>query len=415
MRVLMIVDYLPYPPISGGRIRVYNLLRQVARFHAVSLAGFLEKPEDAEGLPHLRELCERVETASFRQRSRLAKVPGLLRFALEGKPPELNLLYSEELVEKINQLVSSLDFDLIQIESTLGFYLESLPKTGRYKTIQMFQNFSLQQYGRVSQIEQRWDSKLRAGLKSLTMGAWEPRYAEKFDCCTAVSEADQDLLLKANPRLQVEVIPNGVDLEQYQPLPLPDEKKAPAILFIGNMGYPPCADAALYFCSEIFPSLRQALSNLELWIVGRDPSPEVLNLEGPGIHVTGRVESVLPYYQQCAVSVVPLRAGGGTRLKILEAMALGRPVVSTTIGCEGLEVVDGQHLLLADTPRQFAEQTLRLLREHELAQALATQGRQLVEARYGWEKIAAHLLKIYAELAAHSNRPAAVDRLGAKP
>jgi glycosyltransferase involved in cell wall biosynthesis len=176
------------------------------------------------------------------------------------------------------------------------------------------------------------------------------------------------------------------------------------------MGYPPCVDAVLYFCREIFPRIRRTLGTAELWIVGRDPRPEVMQLNGDGVHVTGRVDEVIPYYQQSAVSVVPLRAGGGTRLKILEAMALGRPVVSTTIGCEGLEVVDGEHLLIADNCEQFAEKTVRLLTDRQIYQHISTNGRQLVEARYDWDKIAGRLMEVYAELIAQRDPPKPMGR-----
>jgi glycosyltransferase involved in cell wall biosynthesis len=208
--------------------------------------------------------------------------------------------------------------------------------------------------------------------------------------------------MKVNPRLQVDVIPNGVDTEKYQPLP-PPENVSPSLMFVGSMDYPPCVDAVLYFCSDILPLIRQAINPLELWIVGRDPHPEVLKLNGSGVHVTGRVEDVVPYYQQSTVCVIPLRAGGGTRLKILEAMALGRPVVSTTIGCEGLDVVDGEHLLIADTPEQFAEKTVRLLDDRHLSQYICANARKLVEARYGWDQIAERLMDVYEEMVAKPN------------
>jgi sugar transferase (PEP-CTERM/EpsH1 system associated) len=399
MRILMIADYLPYPLFSGDRIRNYNLLRRVASRHEVSLAAFLDKPDDAaEGILHLRQFCAKVETASFHRRRRLARIPSLLRYALAGKPPELKLLHSEELVAKIKQLVSTMDFDIVQIDSRMGLYLETLPQNRRCKSILMFQNFTFQQGRRIFQIERRWDRKIRVLLDSVAMFQWEPRYAQRFDRCTTVSEIDRRFLLQANSRLHVDVIPNGVDIRKYQPLPA--ENASPALLFIGNMGYPPCVDAALYFCREIFPHIRRMIGAAELWIVGRDPRPEVLQLNGDGVHVTGRVEDVIPYYRQSAVCVVPLRAGGGTRLKILEAMALGRPVVSTTIGCEGLDVVDGEHLLIADTPEQFAEKTVCLLTDRQLYQYISAHGRQLVEARYDWEKIAGRLMEVYAEMLA---------------
>ncbi len=205
------------------------------------------------------------------------------------------------------------------------------------------------------------------------MGYWEPRYAEKFDRCTTVSELDQQLLMKANPRLQVDVIPNGVDIEKYQPLPLPPENASPSLMFIGSMGYPPCVDAVLYFAMRFFLSFVRRSTQWSCGSLGADPHPEVLNSMAMACMSQGWVADVVPYYQQSTVCVVPLRAGGGTRLKILEAMALGRPVVSTTIGCEGLEVVDGEHLFIADTPEQFAEKTVRLLRDRQLYQHICCQ------------------------------------------
>jgi len=397
MRILIIADYLPYPLIGGDRIRIYNLLRRVARRHEVSLAALLEKPEDVDGVPHLKDFCARVETANLRRHSPLAHLPGLLRYALAGKPPELKFLQSDELINKIKGLASTMDFDIVQIEHAhMGLYLQIFPQNRRCKSILMFHNFTSQQYRRIFHYERRWEWKIRALLNSVAMGNWEPRFAERFDLCTTVSEVDRRLLKKVNPRLRVDVIPNGVDIEKYQPLPA--ENASPSLLFIGNMGYPPCVDAVLYFCREIFPLIRHTISATELWIVGRDPRSEVLQLDDDGVHVTGRVDEVIPYYQKSSVCVVPLRAGGGTRLKILEAMALGRPVVSTTIGCEGLEVVDGVHLLIADTPEQFAEKTVRLLSDRQLYQDISAKARQLVEARYGWDKIAGRLMEVYAEM-----------------
>ncbi len=399
MRILVIADYLPYPLIGGDRIRIYNLLRRVARRHEVSLAAFLEKPTDIEGVEHLKQFCAHVETVNFQQRSRIMKAPGMFGYALSGKPPELYLLHSDELVEKIKRLTATMDFDILQIEhARMGLYLEKLQSRERSKSLLMFHNFTSQQYGRVSQIERRWDRKFRTRLDSMAMGYWEPRYAEKFTRCATVSEADRELLLQSNPRLQVEVIPNGVDIEKYLPLPLPPKHTNPSLLFLGNMGYPPCVDAALYFCHDIFPLILQSNHAAEFWIVGRDPRPEVLELNNSNVHVTGRVDDVHPFYQQSPVCVVPLRAGGGTRLKILEAMALGRPVVSTTIGCEGLNVVDGEHLLIADTPTQFSEKTMNLFNDRELYQRISENGRSLVEGRYGWDQIAEKLTDIYEQM-----------------
>jgi glycosyltransferase involved in cell wall biosynthesis len=212
-----------------------------------------------------------------------------------------------------------------------------------------------------------------------------------------VSESDRRLLVAANPRLQVDVVPNGVDTRAHRPLK--QEEGSPALVFVGNMDYLPCADAVLTFCRDVLPRIRQVMAKVEMWIVGINPGPKVRALEGNGVHVTGLVEDVRPYYGRSTVCVVPLRAGGGTRLKILEAMAFGRPVVSTTIGCEGLGVVDGEHLLIADRAEDFAARTLRLLTDEKLRQSIANRARAMVESRYDWDIIAKRLMQVYAEVA----------------
>ena len=165
MRILIIADYLPYPLMGGDRIRIYNLLRRVASRHEVSLAAFLENPDDVEGVRHLKQFCTRVETASLQRHSPVAHVPGLLRYALEGKPLELKFLQSAELANKIKGLAATMDFDIVQIEKErMAMYLEALPPNRRRKSILMFHNFSFQQYRRISSIEGRLDKKLRALL-----------------------------------------------------------------------------------------------------------------------------------------------------------------------------------------------------------------------------------------------------------
>jgi glycosyltransferase involved in cell wall biosynthesis len=289
------------------------------------------------------------------------------------------------------------DFDIVHIEqSRMAMYLEDIPPGANCARILAFQNIASDQYARILQVERRQITRMRALFHSKLMRRWEPRYAERFDRCIAVSDEDKSLLLSANPSLQIKIIPNGVDAKVLQPLAL--EVTPPALLFIGTMSYAPCIDAVAYLCDQILPHIRRELSGVELWIVGADPTPEVSALNRDGIHVTGRVKDVVPYYRRSAVSVVPLRAGGGTRLKILEAMALGRPVVSTSIGCVGLDVVDGEHLLVADNPKQFSDQVVRLLSDRTLYERIRTNARQLVVNRYDWDIIVGQLLDAYYEI-----------------
>lgn len=394
MRILFITDYPPYPPISGDRIRVYNLIRRLAKKHQVTLAIALWALDEVEAVSHMRQICHRVEAGSLRWRHPLNYLPEFLRYALEGKPLELGFLYSKGLACKIKQLVLSENFDVVHIEqSRMAMYLEAIPENARCARILAFQNVAASQYARILRVERKPISRMRNFLLSQMMRRWEPRYAERFDRCIAVSEADRRLLMEANPRLKIDLVPNGVDTQVFKPLTL--DEINPALLLIGTMSYTPCVDAAIYLCNQILPRVRRILGGIELWIIGANPSAAVSALSGYGIHVTGRVDDVIPYYKRSAISVVPLRAGGGTRLKILEAMAFGRPVVSTSIGCEGLDVVDGEHLLVADNPDLFSRQIIRLLTDQALYKHIITNARQLVVSRYDWNEIAEQLLRVY--------------------
>ena len=196
-----------------------------------------------------------------------------------------------------------------------------------------------------------------------------------------------------NPGLAADVVPNGVDTVSLQVMPLDAENES--LIYIGSMGYQPVSDGAVFFCKSVLPLIRQTFAHTDVWLVGREPTPEVLELADDHIHVTGQVTDIKEYYEKASISIVPLRAGGGTRLKILEAMALGKPVVSTSIGCEGLDVVHGRHLLVADTPQEFAQAIIDLFTNQELAQSISLEARKLVVEQYEWRMITENLVNIF--------------------
>ncbi|HVN85710.1 MAG TPA: glycosyltransferase family 4 protein [Candidatus Binatia bacterium] len=396
MRVLIITNQVPYPLVSGVRLRNYHLVRRMAEHHEVYLASHLYRPEDADDIGHLQEFCHHVTTGWLRPVPFRPHIPAMLRFLLSGTPFELEYFYSQELAEHLLALNRQSRFDLVHIEeSILAPYIELFPRPGTRRLLS-FHNVGFQQLARMSHLAPTWKMKLRLRAFAAHMRWWEPRYAARFDRCIAVSESDRRGLLSANSCLHVDVVPNGVDTEAYQPLPL--DGGSASLLFIGNLGYLPCVDAAQFLVAEILPRVRRAVPDAEVWLVGAEPPPSITRLQSDGVHVTGMVSDVLPYYRRTAVAVVPLRAGGGTRLKILEAMALGRPVVSTTIGSEGLDAVDGAHLLNADGADAFAAQVIRALQDRSLAARLAGNARQFVVERYDWDAIAARQLQTYREI-----------------
>lgn len=399
MRILIIAPFIPYPLTSADAVRLYNLLKYITREHEVYLACLLdESPGVDEGVPHLREMCAGVEVAFKERKSRLKRLPGYIQYGLTGKPPELIFFDSRNFREKLQKLASTVDFDIVQIEhSCMGLYSEIFPQKPGLQRIMVIHNVSAQQWERIARVERGRGSSLRSMLYSWTMSLWEPKYAEKFNRIITVSVANKELLNRSNPRLKIDVVPNGVDTQLHKALPIKDI--SPNLIFVGIMEYEPNVDAAIYFCHEILPHIRAKIPEVRLWIVGKDPTPEVLALASDSVHVTGRVADVTPYYEQSSISVVPLRAGGGTRLKILEAMGLGRPVVTTTIGCEGLDVAGGEHLLIGDSPEEFSARVIDLLTDHALYRRIADGARKLVEEHYDWKAIGEQMLRIYSGMA----------------
>jgi glycosyltransferase involved in cell wall biosynthesis len=214
---------------------------------------------------------------------------------------------------------------------------------------------------------------------------YELHILRQFSAILVCSEQDASLLRELDETLEAYVMPNGVDLAYFHPQSTITTKKS--LVFTGTFSYEPNVDAAVYFVEEILPLVREQYPEIELYLVGSNPHPRVKALaKDPRVIVTGYVDDVRPFVWDAAIVIVPLRMGSGTRLKVLEAMAMEKPLVSTSIGCEGISTVSDEHLLVANTPTEFAEAIGRLLREDGLPKALGRNGRRLVELQYSWEK-----------------------------
>jgi glycosyltransferase involved in cell wall biosynthesis len=225
------------------------------------------------------------------------------------------------------------------------------------------------------------------------LGLWR-----RFDGVTFCSEADEERARALVPSVRSAVIPNSVDVDYFKPSPQDPPSDGSTVLFFGAINYYPNVDGLLYLLHEVWPLLAKSHPRARLKIVGQHPTPEILAFRGPRVEVSGQVEDVRPHLSSAAVSIAPLRIGGGTRFKILEAMAMARPVVSTPLGAEGIKFESGRHLLLADDAAAFARAVGRILDDAQLANHLASEGRALVEARYSWAVAADRLDLFFREL-----------------
>ncbi len=401
MKILFITFGLPYPPDSGVRIHDFYLVKNISQHHSVLVLSLLTSREQVKHIQGLRQYCDYVDFVLEKPHSIRQHFSRIIRSLLKGRPLATYPFIYGEMLSKIREIVTKWDVDIIQIEhSFFAPYVEAISTNGKCKKVLSFHNLGAIQYKRMMGLRTGFTQKSLFLIKWMLMLRWEAKYAEKFDHCLVVSPIEGKMLKSANPRLPISVIENGVDTELYQPLEYVSKNND--LLFIGVMGYPPNVDGILYFCEDIMPIIQCSIPDIRLVVVGHEPVPEIRKLvERGNVIVTGYVENVVPYYQQSKVTIVPLRGGGGTRLKILESMALGRPVVSTSIGCEGLNVADRENIMIADTPMEFAQCVIQLLMDKKLRERIAHNARCLVETHYDWSKISQKLMEVYDNIVDH--------------
>lgn len=386
MRILFLQNRLLFPPDTGGKIRTLNILRHLARWNEITYLCNL-RPGEEEFIPAMRDLGVNVETVLRRDltwgssRFYLALAQNLL------SPLPFNVAkhYDPLVHQRARALAANGRFDLLICDflqtARYAFDLEGLPRI-------LFQhNVEAQILRRHAETSPGWLRRRYMALQWHRMRRFEAATGRQFDTVIAVSEQDKALFEKDYDWRHVQTIDTGVDVAYFAPSQVPEHEDL--VLFIGAMDWLPNQDGVRHFVHQVWPLILRARPAARFRIVGRNPSREMLSLAtAPGVEVVGTVPDVRPYLAEASVVVVPLQVGGGTRLKIFEAMAMGKAVVSSTIGCEGLPVTAGAHLLVEDSPNPFADAVVQLLNNPARRTQLGAAARALVTQRYGSETVA---------------------------
>lgn len=399
MKALLILPSLPYPPDSGGKVRMFNLIKNLSHEHKMSLLCYMKPGDDAQYIPYLLKYCEDVRVVHRRS------IRSIQNFflAMFSKYPFLVVMrgFSHGTEKKILEIVRMKKPDLIHVET---FYVsQPILKIKNYFKIPLLlakHNIESLVYERYFRTRKNPFLRLLGYLDTCKMKKYEIEVCKHFDSFTLVSENDLRTFKKLIPGLNSNsyVIPNGVDLSYFDgKVDHGIENKQPTLLFVGTFAFVGNIDALLYFYRYSFPIIQRKIPNVKLYIVGSRPPKRIERLSSDSVVVTGYVEDLREYLTMCDVFIVPLRAGSGTRLKILEAMAMRKPVVSTSIGTEGIGAVPGRDIIIADTPEEFAEEVIKLLKNKKLRARIGSNGRKLVETKYNWEPIAKKLSQVYQE------------------
>ena len=415
MRILFLCLRCPYPPQRGDRIRSYNFIKQLSKRHDITLVFFAESESDIEAVKHLQPFCERVEWVKFSPS--FASINTAIH-CLSRIPLQVHYWYSPQMQRKINQLLAEENFQLIHAQLfRMGQYV--IKTEGIAKVLDLCDSLALN-LSRRAELDCT-PKRFLVKLEEKRVRRYEVEIMKAFDSGTVVAHFDRDYLLNQDNSLNLSVVPMGVDLKYFQPLKVNNDSngadvtekqnmtltvqedfaddRSKNLLFTGTMNYFPNSDAVIYFCNNVFPLIQKRYPDATFYIVGNHPTEQIRRLsDQKGVVVTGYVPDIRPYFEKASVFVAPLRAGSGIQTKNLEAMAMGIPIVTTSIGAMGLEAETDTELLIADTPETFAERVIYLIENPEIRQNLANAGRKRVEASYDWQVLVNRLEQVYDQI-----------------
>ena len=388
MNILFLSTRSPYPLISGHSLRTYHILKGAAQKHNVTFVTFVQLPEHElkrENLDHLRSFCKAVypfDIPTDLSRITFAK---MLFVNLFSSLPFVAQKYNAPLMrEKIREIIQREHIDLVHVDMLpLTAYINEFKNLAKILVNHNVESVRLYRWFKT---EPNPVKKGYLGIQWLKLKAFERSAMDSFDACVVVSEIDKELLLKMGVKSKLFVVPNGTNTKFFKPNG--GKVVENSVLWIGHMDVHTNKDAVLYFWKDIYPILRRKYPEVKMTFVGTAPPKEIsaaARTDG-NVRVTGFVDDIRPYIDEAAVMVVPIRIGSGTRLKILDAMAMGKAIVSTSVGCEGLNVNDGKDILTDDNPEDFADKTIELLKNSDKRITLEKNAIELAKT-YDWDLI----------------------------
>jgi len=392
MKILFLTYDLPFPLDQGGKIRAYYLLKNLSSRHQITLFSFIRKKEQKKYLSELQPFCQKI--VLFQR----IKAFSFSHFFFSLSPQlcfPVALYWSAKLKKRLKEEVARNDYDLIHFES---FYTSLyLDKKLKIPQILGTENIEWQIYRNYALHQKNFLLKYPMILENLRIRQFERKTWRMADVCLAVSRENAQIIERVIQK-KVPIIENGIDLDFFQYRPSL-KRKIKTLLFVGNFAYIQNQDAVWFLVKKIFPLIKKEVPFLRLLIVGRNPSLKIKNYaQIEGIEIKANLSDIRKAYSAADILVAPIRAGSGTKFKILEAMAAGLPVVTTTVGIEGIQAKNGTDVIVEDNPEKFAQAVIELLKNKRLFQKLSLHGRELVVKKYNWSKIVKKLESVYQRL-----------------
>ena len=399
-QLLFLGQTLPYPPDGGVWIRTYHVLRLLARAFDVTALCFerADSPRGRAGQQGLQASADalrrfaQVDVFPIPQRRSTARYAWDHFRSCAWRRPYTEFLYQSRSFDRaLRDLLRSRSFDCVHVDSLvdLARYLRACD---RLPAICVHHNIESALLSRRAAIERHPVRRAYLAFQSRLMERLEREWCPRVALNIAVSESDRTSLRRIAPGSRVAVVANGVDTDEFRPVTGADV----GVVYVGGMNWFPNRDALEFFCGDILPHLQSGRRRVPVtWVGAASALEQRLYRDRHGVELTGYVDDVRPFVRDAACHIVPLRVGGGTRLKILNAWAMGKAVVSTSIGCEGLAATDGENILVRDDPREFADAVLAVIEDPLLRRRLGQAGRETAERVYSWDRIGAEMIDAY--------------------
>lgn len=399
-KILIISPYLPTLD-EGGRIRLFNSIKYISDYFDVHLVCFIYSEKEVVDAYRIKRYCNKLDLIYKRHQNRKKDIISKL-FRVILMPPDLiTKRFSSEMENKVNEILKNNKFDIIQCLHQ--YTVQYIPKNIKIPTVLVEHNIESEIFKR------SFDYKLDKGVLHISkysfrnnleikkLRRYELKSWKRMEHIITVSEVDKKLLLKRFNHPSVTVIPNGVDLNYFKPK---DLKQDNSIIFTGTFSHQPNLDALLFFYNIILPIVKKKIKNIKVVVAGKN-LPEKVNdylSKDPNMEITGYVDDIRPYIDRAILFIAPIRIGSGTRLKILQALAMKKCIVSTEIGCEGIEVENDYSIVIRNMPNQFADAIFELYNNKEKREFIAQNGYKVAIEKYKWENIFSGQIKLYREI-----------------
>lgn len=387
-RLTMLSPLVPHPPVAGSTVHIWHVARQLARFYDVSLYANANNPLQVDWGP-LADACAEVQ--AFQR--------GYDR-QISLDPPAVRQEYSPMLEAYLRRRWAEQPPEIIQIEFTTMLRYAGIARETNAALVSVIHSLGFLAQIRRARTDQNPRVRLRRLIGALSFWQFELRTLAQCDLAISLGTADRDVLARWLPRLPVVVIPSGMDLEHWQPNFNPAVEHE--VLFVGNFRHPPNLEGALWLAREVWPLVQRAHPAARLTLAGREPPAEILALASPTIRVPGTLADMRPLFAQASVFVAPIFWGSGIRIKLLEALAAGIPIVATPLSAEGMDVAESA--IIAEQPHDFAAAVVRLLDDRQLRTRMSSNGPQIVQRDYDWRRLAERMAGLYAGLRAGNRR-----------